>query len=66
MVVDYQMTVYMGENHLHELFQSACKKFHSTETTKVHINNKLLSALHDGNAILIVCLDLSSTFGTCG
>ena len=64
MVVDDQVTVYMDENHLHELFQSAYKKFHSTETAMVRIKNDFLSALDDGNAILVVCLDLSAAFDT--
>ncbi len=64
MVLDDQVTVSMDENHLHELFQSAYKKFHSTETTMVHIKNDLLSALDDGNAILVVCLDLRTAFNT--
>ncbi len=62
MVVHDQVTVYMDENHLHELFQSAYKNFHSTETAMVRIKNDLLSALDDGNAILVVCLDLSAVF----
>ncbi len=52
----------MDENHLHELFQSAYKKFHFTETAMMRIKNDLLSALDDGNAILVVCLDLSAAF----
>ncbi len=64
MVVDDQVTVYMDENHQHELFQSAYKKFHSTETAMVRIKNDLLSALDDGNAMLVVCLDLSAAFDT--
>ena len=54
MVVDDQVTVYMDENHLHEHFQSAYKKFHSTKTAMVLIKNDFLTALDDGNAILIV------------
>ncbi len=54
----------MDENHLHELFQSAYKNFHFTETAMVHIKNDILSALDDGNAILVVCLDLSAAFDT--
>ncbi len=57
MVVGDQMTVYMNENRIHEIFQSAYKKCHSTETDMVHIKNNLLCALEDGNAIL-VCMDL--------
>ncbi len=64
MVVDNHVTVYMDENHLHKLFQSAYKKFHSTETAMVHIRNDLLSALDNGNAIVVVCLDLSAAFDT--
>ncbi len=47
-----------------EIFQFAYQKFYSTETVMVCIKNDLLSALDDGNAIFIVCLDLSTAFGT--
>ncbi len=60
MVVDDQVTVYLDENHLHEIFQSAYKKFHSTKTAMVHIKNDLISTLDDGDAILGVYLDLSA------
>ncbi len=45
MVVDDQVTVYMEENHLHELFQSAYNKVNSTETAMVHIKNDILSEI---------------------
>ncbi len=56
------MTVYLYENHRREIFQSAYEHFHYNETAMVRIKNDLLSALDDGNAILIVCLDLSISF----
>ncbi len=62
MVVDDQVTVYMDENYLHELFQSGYKNFHSTETAMVHIKNDLVNPLDDRNAILVVCFVLRAAF----
>ena len=64
MIVDAQVTSHMDENNLHELFQSAYKPLHSTETAMLRIKNDFLNALDDGNAILLVCLDLSAAFDT--
>ena len=45
---------------LHEIFQSAYKKGHSTETALTRIHNDTLSAIDDGECVILVLLDLSS------
>ena len=64
MVVDVQTTEHMDVNCIHETFQSAYKPLHSTETAMLRVKNDVLHALDDGNAVLLVCLDLSAAFDT--
>ena len=64
MVVDSQVTKHMDDNNLHEIFQSAYKPLHSTETAMLRVKNDILCALDEGNAVLLVCLDLSAAFDT--
>jgi len=63
-VVDHQITVYIEENHLHEVMQSAYRQHHSTETAWVRLHNDILTALDNNMAVLLVCLDLSAAFDT--
>ena len=64
MVVDLQVMDHMNSNNMHELFQSAYKTLHSTETAMLPVKNDVLNELDDGNAVLFVCLDLSAAFDT--
>ncbi len=64
MVVDSQVSDHMRINNLEEVFQSAYKMHHSTETAMVRIHNDILSALDENQAVLLVCLDLSAAFDT--
>ena len=50
--------------HLHELFQSAYRKYHSTETALARVQNDILQCLDGKSAILLVLLDLSAAFDT--
>ncbi len=43
-------------------FNLPIRNFYSKETAMVHSKNDLLSALDYDNVILVVCLDLSTTF----
>ena len=45
-------------------FQSAYRKFHSTETALVKVHNDLISATDHGNLGALVALDFSSAFDT--
>jgi hypothetical protein len=54
----------MTENGLHEALQSAYKKFHSTETALLCVQDALLRALDNHQAAVLVLLDLSAAFDT--
>ena len=55
---------HMDIHNLHELFQSAYKKFHSTETALLRIHNDIRTALDNKKCVLLVLLDLSAAFDT--
>ena len=49
-------------NYLHELFQSAYRKFHSTETALLKVNIHILEYLDQGIVSVLVMLELSAAF----
>ena len=51
-------------NHLGELFQSAYKKHHSTETALLKVYNDLLNGIDGGDICLLNLLDMSAAFDT--
>ena len=63
-VVSEQVTKYKLDNDLQEKFQSAYKKFHSTESALLKVHNDILSAMDDKKVVLLTLLDLSSAFDT--
>ena len=63
-VVDVQIEQHLSENRLHEMHQSAYRKFHSTETALLEIQNDILKSLDMGNNTILVLLDLSAAFDT--
>ena len=63
-IVAFQLNVHMETNGLHELLQSAYKKYHSTETALIKVNSDILTALDDRGSVLLVLLDFSSAFDT--
>ncbi|KAK6179717.1 hypothetical protein SNE40_012018 [Patella caerulea] len=63
-VISKQLTSHVRENNLLEPFQSAYRKFHSTETALVRVHNDILTALDNQNCILLILLDLSAAFDT--
>jgi len=58
-VIDYLTT-----NNLHEPLQSAYKKYHSTETALLKVQNDLLLALDKKDVGYLILLDLSAAFDT--
>ena len=54
----------MAHNNLNEPFQSAYRKFHSVESTLLHIQNDVLLSLDKGQSVFLVLLDLSAAFNT--
>ena len=62
--VAVQLTDYITKHHLGEMFQSAYKVFHSTETALVKVQNDILRAVDTNNSIVLLLLDLSAAFDT--
>ena len=54
----------MTQFNLHEPFQSAYRKNHSTETALVRVQNDILTALDKNEAAVLVLLDLAAAFDT--
>ena len=63
-VVATRITDHMLTNNLHEHMQSAYKKFHSTETALLRVQNNILRALDNHQAVALILLDLIATFDT--
>lgn len=49
---------------MNDVYQSAYKKCHSTETGLLHVQNDLLMALDSGCPVFLCMLDLSAAFDT--
>ena len=63
-VVASQLVDYVMRNDLDEIFQSAYKQLHSTETALVRVNNDILVALDNHQSVILLLLDLSAAFDT--
>ena len=59
-----RLNYHLEDASLHEIFQSAYKKGHSTETALKGIHNDILDAIDDGGCVILVLLDLSAAFDT--
>ena len=55
---------HLENNNLNEIYQSAYKKFHSTETALIKVFNDLACSLDQKNVVLQSLLDLSAAFDT--
>ena len=64
-VVAFQPNDYLTVNGLNEVFQSAYKKNHSTESALLRVTNDILRAIDDNSSAILLLLDLSSAFDTC-
>ena len=63
-VVCIQLVEHLKTNNLYEIFQSAYRQLHSTETALLRVQNDLLQAVdYEGGANLVL-LDLSAAFDT--
>ena len=51
-------------NNLHEEHQSTCRKFHSTETALIKVQNDILQSLDQNEIAVLVLLGLSAAFDT--
>jgi hypothetical protein len=62
--VAMQLVDHLMENDLMDMFQSAYREGHSTETALLRVQNDILMELDRGNVVLLVLLDLSAAFDT--
>ena len=62
--VAIQLTNHIVNNHMDEMFQSAYKVFHSTETALVKVHNDILCAVDNNDSVVPLLLDLSAAFDT--
>ena len=58
------LTAHMKMNGLIEMFQSAYRECHSTETALIRVQNDILHAMDKKHVTILVLLDLSAAFDT--
>jgi len=63
-VVSKRIDEHLTENNLNEENQSAYRKFHSTETALLKVQNDVLQSLDKKKVTVFVMLDLSAAFDT--
>ena len=63
-IVCVQFVDHLKENDLYEIFQSAYKQLHSTETALLRVQNDILQAVDSEGGAILVLLDLSAAFDT--
>ena len=56
--------VQLDKNGLYEVFQSAYRQLHSTETALLCVKNDILQAIDSRGGTILVLLDLSAAFDT--
>ena len=63
-VIDARIERHLVCNSLHEPLQSAYRKFHSTETALLKVQNDIMESLDQGSMSVLVMLDMSAAFDT--
>ena len=63
-IVCVQLVDHLKAHNLYEVFQSAYRQLHSTETALLRIQNDLLRAVDTHGGAILVLLDLSAAFDT--
>ena len=63
-IVSSQLTNYINDNALTEVFQSAYKKQHSTETALLRVHDDIMRAIDEHQSVVLLLLDLSAAFDT--
>ena len=63
-IVCVQLIDHLKNNNLYEVFQSAYRQLHSTETALLRVHNDLLNAVDSHGGAILVLLDLSAAFDT--
>ena len=59
-----QLNSHINSSNTSNQYQSAYRKFHSTETTLQRINNNILASMDAGKVTVLTLLDLSAAFNT--
>ena len=59
-----QLVDHLKENDLYEIFQSAYRQLHSTETALLRVQNDILQAVDSEGGAILVPLNLSAAFDT--
>jgi hypothetical protein len=59
-IVANQFNEHLDRYNLQNPFQSAYRKYHSTETALLKVQNDILQEIDEGKAVLLVLLDLSA------
>ena len=63
-IVCVQLVDHLKENDFYEIFQSAYRQLHSTETALLRLQNDILQAVDSEGGVILVPLDLSAAFDT--
>ena len=63
-VVAARLISHVNNNNLNELFQSAYKEGHSTETALIRVQNDILRVIDNHECVILLLLDLSAAFDT--
>ena len=63
-VVSEQLENHLSLNNLHDVFQSAYRRHHSTETALLKVQTDILDALDKGSFVVLIMIDLSAAFDT--
>ena len=63
-IVAVQFVQHISDNGLFEVFQSAYRHLHSTETALLRVHNDILQAVDTHGGAILVLLDLSAAFDT--
>ena len=61
--VSCQLSDYLRDNDLEEPFQSAYKRFHSTETALLRVQNDILCEIGNQKCVILLLLDMSAAVG---
>ena len=63
-VVASRLNSHINSSHTSNDYQSAYRKFHSTETALLKLHNDIISSMDDGRVTALTLLDLSAAFDT--
>ena len=63
-VVVKQLNTHINSSNTSNQYQSACRKFHSTETALLQIHSIILASMDAGKVTALTLSDLSAAFDT--